>query len=349
MAGWLILPNLHLEIGWRVYVGVCSVPLWVALAAFPWLPESPEWLIIKGRQREAREVLATIARVNRTAPLPDELVLVLDADSGGTGSACDLFSPRLRRTTALLWFIYGAFGFTYYGAIVFIHKVFAKGPLPTTCATCAPAFDYQNDLIAASSELVGTTLALLLIDRVGRVWTQSFFYVGAAAGFFLLAWEGAPFWLTVVGAFVARGMLIATCTVAWVMTPELYPVEVRATGHQWATAANRVMAFGTPYIASGLGISAVAICYGVFDLTAALCPPLLPRETRDILSYTEAERIWPQRGSNSERLTRTTSHTLSRTSSRSTPLPGSGKARDVEERLLPVGQELHGDVPHAGL
>jgi len=214
----------------------------------------------------------------------------------------------LRRTTLVLWLIYAAFGVAYYGAIVFFQRVFEAGggtggDTHETCETCAPYLDYGDDMIAASSELAGTTMTLLLLGRLGRVWSQVCFSMLAAAAMLTLGFcdgsSAVPFWVTVVAAFVARGALIATCNAAWVMTPELYPAAVRASGHQFATAANRIAAFGTAYVAAGLSMRTIAIVYGSVDFLAALAPLCLPRQTKADLRSAESERIWPRRSSSS--------------------------------------------------
>lgn len=319
-AAWLILPRLELEIGWRVFVAACSVPPCIALASYPWVPESPEWLMAKGRRNEVAEVLSQMAAANGAPPPPPAEQLVAEdcADEGASaGSALRLFGPGLRRTTLVLWVIYAAFGFTYYGAIVFFQRVFEAGgdasdeAPPSTCATCAPALDYQDDMIAASSELAGTTLTLLLLGRLGRVCSQVCFSMLAAAAMLTLSWSAAPFWLTVAAAFVARGALIATCNAAWVMTPELYPAACRASGHQFATAANRIAAFGTQYVTAALSMRAVAIVYGSIDFVAALAPLCLPRQTKADLRRTESERVWPRRSSSAAGASRLGSALLS--------------------------------------
>ena len=37
VGAWAFIPNMSDDLGWRVYTCVCSVPLWVALAAVPCL------------------------------------------------------------------------------------------------------------------------------------------------------------------------------------------------------------------------------------------------------------------------------------------------------------------------
>ena len=68
-------------------------------------PESPRWLLVQGRDEEARDVLARIARGNRTPMVTAKLKKSVGASSekGGNVSAIDLFRGHtIRRRTLIL-------------------------------------------------------------------------------------------------------------------------------------------------------------------------------------------------------------------------------------------------------
>jgi hypothetical protein len=151
---WAVLPRL----GWRWLLALSSLPPLALLAAFPWLPESPHWLVAQRRYVDAETVLRRVARLNGRA---GHLRLALDpgaarrggahADAGegaaqgqrplppsprpsleiarlpggpaaaATAAAAGLaavFSPRLRVTTGLLWAIWFVNAITYYGLVL---------------------------------------------------------------------------------------------------------------------------------------------------------------------------------------------------------------------------------------
>jgi hypothetical protein len=68
------------EWGWRWFVGICSIPVLLALAAFRMMPESPHWLLTQHRHTEALRVVQRIARLNGQPALPDDTMLVLGGD-----------------------------------------------------------------------------------------------------------------------------------------------------------------------------------------------------------------------------------------------------------------------------
>ncbi|PRW59112.1 organic cation carnitine transporter 7-like isoform A [Chlorella sorokiniana] len=57
---WAVLPTL----GWRWLLALSALPLLLLLAMYPLLPESPVWLVAKGRYAEAEAVLKRVAAVN---------------------------------------------------------------------------------------------------------------------------------------------------------------------------------------------------------------------------------------------------------------------------------------------
>ena len=141
---WIMLDDL----GWRYLVGFCSIPVALAMASFPFLPESPHWLLLMGRPEEALAVVRKAAALNgKTDALPASARLVIshddapattdgktyeiedkqalladgaseeggDAPSHSEVSPLMLFDKTNRAVTMLLWATWCSSGFTYYG------------------------------------------------------------------------------------------------------------------------------------------------------------------------------------------------------------------------------------------
>lgn len=113
--------------GWRWQVGLTALPAGLMLLVFPFLPESPRWLLAQGRETDAKAVLEQLARWNRAIPLVGKLradvadFAVLDGDHGGEvqlGSIGELLMPGVRLVTLLLWYIWFVGGGIYYGIIL---------------------------------------------------------------------------------------------------------------------------------------------------------------------------------------------------------------------------------------
>ena len=121
-----------------------SVPYFLVLLFYKCVPESPRYLSAKGRLKEAHEILEKAAQLNRMKLPSDTLVSdqVQNLDEGLSlveetqllsSSQNELLEPRNRcrpptllslfsqkyiRTTLLLWFLYFANTFSYYGVIL---------------------------------------------------------------------------------------------------------------------------------------------------------------------------------------------------------------------------------------
>ena len=156
---WAVLPRG----GWRYVTGLAAVPLLLATILALFLPESPRWLLEKGRAAEAWAALGRAARWNGREGLLEgrkERALVLfrpqrprdggaaavaggpndgDASSGQSESAHKthtanpfgatlrrLLSPALRRTTLCLWVVWFAFGLAYYGIVLYAAALFSS-------------------------------------------------------------------------------------------------------------------------------------------------------------------------------------------------------------------------------
>jgi hypothetical protein len=73
--------------------------------------------------------------------------------------------------------------------------------------------------------------------------------------------------------------MTASCA-SWVATPELYPTEMRATGHSVCVAWSRVGGFTTPYLViSSTSNLVVGLIIGLFCIIIGLATMKLPETT----------------------------------------------------------------------
>jgi MFS family permease len=209
-VAWAVLSTY----GWRALTLATAVPVSISsLICLLYLPESPRWLLAEGKIPEAEQVLRDAARVNGVELPPFTLIEETNTMHGEQsekdGSDCvritELFdTPKMRKVSmplATVWFL---FGFTYYGLIVFISRIYVVKP-EDGGQVCT--FAYADIFLNASAEIVGVFSAMMLIDRWGRRLSQMSFYIVASVGVVVLgvmASTGLSSILRIVSGMMAR-------------------------------------------------------------------------------------------------------------------------------------------------
>lgn len=150
------------------------------------------WLLLKGKRKEAEEVVRAAALVNGIVMEPFSLVeddLLIQNSNAENASYIDLLKDKTSRNTSIsLWIIWFSFGFTYYGVVLFIGRLYS-GNDDNNDDDNSCKFDYQPIFISAASELAGCTIGAFLIDYWGRMKSQTIFYFIAGISVFLMGFE----------------------------------------------------------------------------------------------------------------------------------------------------------------
>jgi len=285
--GCMIVPAvgyLSLEVfdSWRLFAALCAIPSIIStVIGVRFVPESPRWLVSKGRGEEALSILRDGARKNGLDP---EVIFpkgcVLADEEKDESNFAELLSPKWRNLTLLLWVVWGGYAFSYYAAIMTVTRIFDDVDDNAT-----QDFDYMAIFISSCAEVVGTALAISQVDVLGRRPTlvASFALAGVSMFFLcLLSGHAAPRITLIALAFSARAFEMAGACVAWISTAELLSTEIRATGHSAANAVARLGGFSAPFLVEG-GSSIVMVGFVLLavNTATAICSSLLP-ETKGI-------------------------------------------------------------------
>lgn len=233
-------------------------------------------------------------------PLNTLLTSEEDHTAENSASCLDLLKPQWRGTMLRLWGAWGGFGLGYYGAILSVTKVFdseettiVNATLDAMTKTTREAvsqqenkFDYSAIFISSSAELLGTTLVIILIDRVGRIPSQVVGYAAAGVCIFLLCFLASVGsaddtaahhrWELVLFGFILRALVMAATCTSWVMTAEVLSTEIRSTGHSSANAMARLGAFFSPFLVDTLSLQSLGILMLVVHWFTAFCVCQLP-------------------------------------------------------------------------
>ncbi|XP_064612185.1 synaptic vesicle 2-related protein-like [Liolophura sinensis] len=287
----VIMPTL----GWRWLLIMSAFPLLVFMFCCFWLPESARFDLTRGRHDRA---LATIEKIAQDNGKPMPLGRLSDVNTSGVhrGQIKDLFIPELKRTTLLLWIIWLANAFAYYGIVLMTTELFEFGdschgggngipvnPNPACFLDCKPLTtnDYVDLLWTTFAEFPGILITVFIIDRIGRRKTMTLEFLVFSL-FVLLVNICSTRPVLTLFLFVARGFISGAFQAAYVYTPEVYPTSIRAMGLGACSGMARVGAIVTPFVAQVLlGISpflAISL-YGIVCILAAIAAFFLPIET----------------------------------------------------------------------
>jgi len=273
---WIILPIW----GWRWLVIVSALPLVVVLTLYPFLPESPRFLLEKGKKDKALIELNKVAVLNKKPLPPGELIGTPLSSEVKPNLFFELFSPSLRKTTTILWIIWFTNSFAYYGLVILTPAYFEVRSGQENEPD--PEFQvFMNTLITSAAEFPGLLLSAWLVDKIGRKKTQALFFLICGIFTELLIFQ-APFAILTVIAIIARFSIAATFSTTYICTPEAYPTYIRTTGMGTASAFSRIAGILTPLVTAYFTNDLIyipLIIYGVSCLLAAAASLLLPLET----------------------------------------------------------------------
>lgn len=233
---------------WRWKIGVSALPALLFLVMLFRIPQSPRWLVEKGRLDEAQEVLRSIAGEAAPAEFADiEASLASDRAAGSQPLFSRRYKVPVMLAIALAMFnqFSGINSILYYANDIFAKAGFSK-----------VSGDLQAVAIGATN-LIFTLIAMSIIDKVGRkslllvgsvgtcaclTAVSYFFYTGLHQNLLLLPLVGF------VGFFaLSQGAVI------WVYLSEIFPNSVRGKGQSLGSLTHWVvcaaMVNGFPIIA----------------------------------------------------------------------------------------------------
>ena len=252
-------------IGWRGLFWVGALPIVLLLPlAIRNLPESPKWLVARGRFAEAERVAA------RTGiPVPQR---------EPAGPAKVGFPALATRDLALPTFLLGMMSFAglllTYGLNTWLPQIMGEQGY-------GKSYSLSFLLILNLGAIVGGLAASYAADRVGAKRIVASTFVLAAASLALLPLH-LPSALLFVAVALAGVGTIGTQVLIYGLVSNYYPTTARAAGVAWCAGFGRLGGIVGPIIGgvlvgAGVGGSTAFLLFAVVSLVGSLVTGLVPR------------------------------------------------------------------------
>ena len=288
MANLITVPNALGEVipslvalglrDWKEYTAAVSA--FIAFSAIVWffVPESPRWLIAKGKTEEARELIENAARVNKVKLSPE--IFEADPNEARAKEAptedipvygfTDMFRRSQLPITLSLFICWPVITLLFYGLTLSADKIKMTDNV------------FLSYSLVCLLEIPAYIALPLVIDVVGRkpLFFLTQFIPGVCCIVAAFLTPG-----TVIFAILALGAKMgasAAFNVTYIYTAQLYPTSIRSSAVGACSTMARVGGMLSPVIGKYLISTGMVdeklpmILFGAFGIVGGLCALILP-------------------------------------------------------------------------
>ncbi|MCH8686201.1 sugar porter family MFS transporter [Pedomonas mirosovicensis] len=288
---WLGFP------AWRWMFWMQVIPALVYFLALLFIPESPRYLVAKGRDAEAEAVLTRLFGLAEAQRKIVEIRASLSS-SHERPKLSDLIDASTGRVRKIVW---AGIGLAVFQQLVGINIVFYYGAVLWQSVGFSESDALQINILSGSLSILACLCTVLLIDRIGR---KPLLLIGSAGMAITLAVVAMSFsTATIVDgslhlsdqaglvALVAANLYVIFFNlswgpVMWVMLGEMFPNQIRGSGLAVAGFAQWIANFGIsvsfPALAAGVGLVLTYGFYAASALVSFFFVQAMVRETRGV-------------------------------------------------------------------
>jgi SP family sugar:H+ symporter-like MFS transporter len=281
---------------WRWMFWLQTIPAAIYLSALVLIPESPRYLVVRGREAEAEAVLTRLFGAAEATRKVAEIRASLAADHHKP-KLSDLIDKTTGRIRPILW---AGIGLAVFQQLVGINVVFYYGATLWQAVGFTEDYALQTNILSGVLSIGACLLTIALIDRIGRkpllligsagmtvtlgtvAWAFSTALPDAAGG---VALPGSNGLIALVAANLYVVFFNASWgPVMWVMLGEMFPNQIRGSAlavsgfAQWI--ANALISVSFPAMVVSPGLSITYLGYTIAAAASFFFVRALVHETR---------------------------------------------------------------------
>jgi sugar porter (SP) family MFS transporter len=272
---------------WRWMLGLAVIPSLILFVGMYFMPETPRWLVSRGRENEARDVLM---RSRSEEEAENEIREIKQVEREEEGGLQELLAPWVRPALIV------AIGLAVFQQIIGINTIIYYAPTTLKNVGYGDTAAIYANLIIGAINVFMTLIAIRIIDRVGRKPLLLGGLVGMVVSLtvlglstLLLSEPTSPTdTVAIITLLCLAGFIISFAATwgptVWVMLPEVLPLRIRGTAMGVAIflhwIANFVVSQTFPSLLAALGPGIPFLGYAVIGVLAFIFVSAFVTETK---------------------------------------------------------------------
>ena len=272
---------------WRWMLGLAVIPSVILFIGMYFMPETPRWLVSRGREDDARDVLM---RSRSEEEAENEIREIKEVEREEEGGLRELAAPWVRPALIV------AIGLAVFQQIIGINTIIYYAPTTLKNVGYGDAAAIYANLIIGAVNVLMTLVAIRIIDRVGRKPLLLGGLVGMIVSLtvlglstLLLSEPSSPTdTVAIITLLCLAGFIISFAATwgptVWVVLPEILPLRIRGTAMGVAIflhwIANFIVSQTFPSLLAALGPGIPFLGYAVIGVLAFIFVRAFVTETK---------------------------------------------------------------------
>ncbi|MGO4890381.1 MFS transporter [Anaerobacillus sp. MEB173] len=275
-VGGMMAPTLSIflipQFGWEIIFWIAGIPLLLLPIMYKQIPETPNFLILKGRNQELSKMLT---KVNPGFTYSKSVQFEMRTFTENGSSVGQLFKNKRGLSTSMIWVTFFMSLLMIYGLNTWLPKLMFE-------AGYAIDSSLRFLIVLNFGAIVGTLIVGRLSDKWGPKKLLIPMYVIGAVCLVLLGFKSSMFILYILVA-IAGACTIGSQNIANAFVSQYYPPAIRSTALGVSSGVGRIGAIIAPtlggiLLAAALPIQLNFLAFAIPGIIAAIALSFVPEK-----------------------------------------------------------------------